>query len=156
MPALVEGALLRLQSFEDEAGGKDLKHGSSWSEGSVDTRTPDAASEEDDDGPPPSTETLEEAREKGCCGTPPQTPRPRASLRHSTAELTQDVPTLLDRMNRASDRVNCLEREAGASEARYRRRIVRYDRFTEVCARSLAASSTGASRSARTPLASRL
>jgi len=128
MPALLEGALLRLQAFEDGArGGKDLKHGSSWSEGSADTRTPDAASEEDGDHPPPTAEISEEPCEKGCCDIPPQTPRPRAFLRHNTAELTQEVPTLLDRMNKASDRVNCLEREAGAAEARYRRRVVRYE-----------------------------
>jgi hypothetical protein len=133
MPALDKGAILSLQAIEDEGcGGKDT-HGSSWSEDSVDTRTPsessfNAASEEDDDRPLPTTETSEEPCEKGCCDIiPPPTPQPGTLPRSNTSELTQEVPNLLDRMNEASDRVNCLEREAGASEARYKRRIIRYE-----------------------------
>lgn len=133
MPAFGERALLRLQSFEDEGcGGKSLTHGSSWAEDSVDTRTPsessfDVASEEDDDRPLPTAETSEEPCEKGCCDIRPLTPQPGALPRNDTAELTQQVPILLDRMNEASDLVNRLEGEAGASEARYKRRIVRYE-----------------------------
>lgn len=124
---------MRLQSFEDDdCGGKALTHRSSWIADSVDTRTPsessfDAASEEGDDPPLPTNETLEEPCEQGCCDIPPQSPQPGALLRNDTAELTQEVPILLDRMNEASGRVNSLEREAGASEARYKRRITRYE-----------------------------
>jgi len=124
---------LSLQAIEDEVcGGKDLTHGSSWSEASVDTGTPsesscNAASEEDDDRPLPAIETFADTYEKGCRDIPPPTLQPGFLMRSMTSELTQDVPTLLDRMNVASDRVNCLEREAGASQARYKRRLTRYE-----------------------------
>ncbi|CAK0789041.1 unnamed protein product, partial [Prorocentrum cordatum] len=132
MLALGDGAHLRLRALEGGGrGGGGLAHGPSWSEGSAGTRSPsessfDAASE-DDDRPRPTGEVPREPRGPGWCGSPPQAPQPWALRRSDTAELTQEVPALLDRMNEASSRVNRLEREAGASEARYKRRVVRYE-----------------------------
>ncbi|CAK0850568.1 unnamed protein product [Prorocentrum cordatum] len=45
------------------------------------------------------------------------------------SELPAEVPRLLERMNRASEEVNCFETLAAEARARYRRRVLRFERL---------------------------
>merc|ERR1719253_1788335 len=46
-------------------------------------------------------------------------------------ELTKEVPTLLEAMNRASDEVNLFERRAGEAQGRYRALLEQWSRCYE-------------------------
>jgi len=130
---------LQVADDEEEGDGKvpPLAHGvSSWSAA---TRIPSltsssCSSEEEDDRSHSTVDTLEALEAQEQCDdlpTTPQPPRkrqPRAA-RTNTEEMTVEVPSLLDKMNEASSRVNVLEREAGDAVARYRRRVLRYEQI---------------------------
>lgn len=134
MAALRDGAplQLQLQAIDDESCcGRGVAHEQRCGVDSLATRAPsefsfNCASEDDDDRSLPTIESLEATCE-GCYDITPPTPQLGGRSRRNSAELTQEVPALLDRMNEASSRVNCLEREADASEARYRRTVTRYE-----------------------------
>jgi hypothetical protein len=139
--ALGWGALLQPQAIDGEScSGRGVAHEKSCDADFSATRAPsefsfNCASEDEDDDEDvrslPTNESLEETRE-WCYDVTPPTPQPGPRSRRSSAELRQEVPTLLDRMNEASSRVNCLEREADAAESRYRRTVTRYEEIYKV------------------------
>merc|ERR1719414_2928756 len=53
------------------------------------------------------------------------------SLEATEAELTRDVPLLLEMMNHSSAEVNTLERQAGEAEEQYKRRMAQWRNFCE-------------------------